>query len=115
MRGIGIIANHFQREIRFHAGAHVEIAFMKEWPAAVLALNTPQIIADLGFADGVCLLAQIMHQQNIFGGDRCIGLELEAPVPIFTLRLQKSRCCGPNAAFELFCRRLVFIPGFARL
>ena len=41
------IADHFQREIRFHAGADVELAVMEKRPAAMRALDAAQIGADL--------------------------------------------------------------------
>ena len=60
MRFIGVITDHLEREIGFHARAHVELALMEKRPAAMLALNATQIGADLFFQRGVGFLAEIM-------------------------------------------------------
>ena len=76
------IADHLQRKIGFHAGAHLEIAVVHQGPAAVGALNPAQIICDLGFQHGVDGLAEIVAKQHIFGGNGGIGFQLEHPVSI---------------------------------
>ena len=46
------IADHLQREIGLHAGAHVERAVLHQRPAAMRALHAAQIVGDLGFECG---------------------------------------------------------------
>ena len=48
VRSIDGVADHLEREIGLHARAHVEVAVAKQRPAAVLALNAPEIDRDLG-------------------------------------------------------------------
>ncbi len=84
VRRVDAVADHLQREIGFHAGAHVELALMEQGPAAMLALDAAQIFADLPLALDVRLLAEVVREQDIFGGDRGVGLELEAPMAILS-------------------------------
>ena len=60
MLGIGRIADHLEREIGFHARAHVELAVMEQRPAAVSALDAAQIGGDLCLQRGVDRL----HRDN---------------------------------------------------
>jgi len=90
VRRVDGLTGHLEREIGFHARAHVEIAVMHERPAAMGALNAPQIIGDLGFERSVYRLGQMMTKQHIFGRDRAIGFELEHPVAIRLLATQQS-------------------------
>ena len=52
VRRVDRIADHLEREIGLHAGAHVEGAVVEQRPAAVLALDAAQIDGDLGFELG---------------------------------------------------------------
>jgi hypothetical protein len=60
--GVGRIADHFQAEIRLDAGAHVELAIVKQRPAAVCTLDPAQIIPDLRFQHRVDGFCEIMSQ-----------------------------------------------------
>ena len=82
VRRIRGIADHLQRKIRFHAGAHVEIAVMHQRPATMGALNPAQVIGDLAFQHRVNRFTQIVAKQHIFGRDGAIGLEFKHPVSI---------------------------------
>ena len=98
VRRVDVVADRLQREIGFHAGAHVERAVMEQRPAAVLALDAAQIDGDLALQLGIHRLGQIMTQQHIFGRNGGIGFELEAPVPVRLLGIEhrprrRRRCC----------------------
>ena len=101
VRRVDGIADHLQREIGLHAGAHVEIAVMHQRPAAMGALHAAQIVGDLGFELGVDGLGEIVAQQHVFGRDGAVGLELEHPVavglPIAEQRLASPRRCSAPA------------------
>ena len=76
---------HFQREIGFDAGGKIELAGVKQRPAAVSALDAAEIDADLAFKLGIDAIEE-MFQQQIFGGDGGICLEFENEVPIGLLQ-----------------------------
>ena len=82
VRRVGGIADHLQREIGLHAGAHVESAVMHQRPAAMGALNPAQVIGDLAFQHGVDGLAEIVAKQHIFRRDGAIGFQFEHPVSV---------------------------------
>jgi len=86
---VGRVADHFQREIRLHAGADVEIAVMEKRPAAMCALDAAQIGGNLCLKLRVDGLAEIVPEQHIFGWNRGIGFEFEDPVPIPALPVQQ--------------------------
>ena len=77
VRRIDGIADHLQREIGLHAGAHVEGAVMHQRPAAMGALNPAQVIGDLAFKHGIDRLAEVVAQQHIFRRDGAIGFQFE--------------------------------------
>src|ERR1700693_364683 len=99
--GVGRISDHLERKIRLNACAHVEIAIIKEGPAAMRALNATQIGSDLGFEPGVDCLSEIVAQQYVFGRDRGIGLEFKNPVSVHLLATEKHVCCPLDARFDL--------------
>ena len=80
MRRVHRIADHLQREVGFHAGAHIEIAVVHQRPAAMSALNPAQIIRDLAFQRSVDRLAEIVAKQDILRRDGAIGFQFEHPV-----------------------------------
>ena len=51
----------------------------------MLALDAAQIIADAGFERRIDGLAEIVPQQNIFGGNGGVGFELEQPMAVGAL------------------------------
>ncbi len=68
VRRIDRIADHLEREIGLHARAQVEVAVLKQRPAAVpRALRPPQIDGDLALQLGIDRLGEIVAQQNVFG------------------------------------------------
>ena len=85
VRRLDIVADHLQGEIGLDAGAHVEGAGVEERPAAVVALHAPEVDGDQPFEFEVRRLAAEMLQQHVFGRDRRVGLELEAPMPVAVL------------------------------
>ena len=102
VRGIDGIADHLEREIGLHARAHVELAVVEQRPAAVLrALRPPQIDGDLAFQLGIDRLAEIMSQQDVFGGNGAVGLELEAPFAVGLLAIEQRPRRRGNAAIEI--------------
>ena len=82
VRRIDGIADHLQREIGLHAGAHVERTVLHQRPAAMSALRAAQIVGDLGFEFAVDGLGEIVAQQHIFRRDRAVGFQFEYPVPV---------------------------------
>ena len=98
--GLGGIADHLEREIGFHARAHVEIAVVEQRPAVMRALDAPQIDGDLGFEFGVDRLAEIVPQQHVFGRDGGVGLKLEHPVAVGLLAIEQRVSGGLDALFQ---------------
>ncbi len=90
MRGVRIIARRLQREIGFDAATDIEIAALEERPAAMPLLQAADEFGDLGIRR-VVDLAEIMLQQDVFGGNRRIGFELEAPMAIAILQRDQRR------------------------
>ena len=66
VRRVGIVADHLEREIGLDAGAHVERAGVEERPAAVIALDAPEIDGDQALELEIGLLAAKMPEQHIF-------------------------------------------------
>jgi hypothetical protein len=79
VRGVDVVARKLERVIGFHRAAHVELAAGVQRPAAVRALMGAQIGGYLGFEHGVDLVQEV-HHHDVFGGNRCVGFELEQPV-----------------------------------
>ena len=100
VRRAGRIADHLQREIGFHAGAHVKGAIMHQRPAAMRPLRPAQILGDLGFERSVDRLAEVMTQQNIFGPDAAVGFQLEHPMSIRLLAVEQCPRCIGNACLQ---------------
>ena len=70
VRRVDAVADHLQREIGFHAGAHVEGAVMKQRPAAMRALDAAQIDARSCASSAASTGSpQIVPQQHVFGRD----------------------------------------------
>ena len=105
VRRLDVVADHLQREIGLNAGAHVEGACVNERPAAVVPLDSPKIDGDQALEFEIGLLAAKVSQEHIFGRDRRVGLELEAPMAVLVLageqRLRRPR----NVTLQRFRRR----------
>ena len=101
VRRVGIVADHLEREIGLDARADVERAGVDERPAAMVALDAPQIDGDQALELEIGLLAAEMAEQHVFGRDGRVGLELEAPVAVLALRgeqrLRRRGKYGPPA------------------
>ena len=54
------------------------------------ALNATEIVADLGLEHGVDRLCEIVAQQNVFGRNRAVGLELEHPMAVGLLEAEDA-------------------------
>ena len=78
---------------------------MHQRPAAMGALDAAQIVGDLGFEHRVDRLAEIVPQQNVFGRDGAVGLELEHPMAVGLL--QSSSACVADAMLASKASRLV--------
>ena len=89
VRRVRTFAGHFQPEIGLHAGAHVEIALVKESPAPVRPLDALEIDGDFPLKLLVDRLATKVAKQHIFRRNRRIRLELEHPMPVALLTLQQ--------------------------
>src|ERR1041385_18244 len=100
MRRVDVVADHLQREIGLHAGAHVEGAFVEQRPAAMLALDAAQIDRDRALELGIDRLGQVMTKQHVFGRDRRVGLELEAPVAVGLLGVEQRLGCPGDFLIE---------------
>ena len=48
----------------------------------VRALDAAQVVGDLAFLIAIFRLAEIVLQEEVFGRDRGVGLELEHPVAV---------------------------------
>ncbi len=100
MRRVDVVADHLQRKVGFHARRDVEGAVLEERPAAMLALAAAQINGDLAFELGVHRLGAEMAHQHIFGRDRGVGLELEAPMAVRLAVRQQGALGALNARLQ---------------
>src|SRR5262249_49551641 len=74
VRRVRAFAGHFQREIGLHAGAHVEIALVKESPAPVRSLDALEINGDFPLKLLIDWLAAEVAKQHVSRGDGRIRL-----------------------------------------
>ena len=100
IRRIGRITDHLQREVSLHAGAHIELVAVEQRPAAILVLDTAEIVRDLGFQRSVDRLGQIVPQQDILRRNRGVGFKLEHPVAVGLAMVQQSAARCRDAVFE---------------
>ena len=89
VRCIRAFAGHLQPEIGLHAGAHIEIAIVKESPTPVRPLDALEVDGDFSLKLLVDRLATKVAKKHVFRRNRRIRLELEHPVPIALLALQQ--------------------------
>ena len=97
---VGIDAHHLQREVCFHAGAHVERAVLHQRPAAMRALGAANVVADLALQLVIDGLGEIVPQQRVFGGDRDVRLELEHPMAVWLAESEQALLRRRDAAFQ---------------
>src|SRR4051794_25752896 len=100
MRRIDVVAAHLQREIGFDAGAHIERPVVKERPAAMRPLDAAQIVAELCLKLEVRRFAEEVDEQDVFGRDGAIRLELEDEVPIGPLHSKQGLGGAGNAMIQ---------------
>src|SRR5262249_34121285 len=98
--------DHLEGEVGLDAGAHVEIAGIEQRPAAMLTLDAPEIDRDLRLESGVDGLAEIVPQQDIFGGNGRVRLELEDPMTVLSLNGEEGARRPLDGAIEQAGRRL---------
>src|SRR5207249_2059292 len=93
VRGLWIVPGQFEREVVLDRNAHFHRPARVETPAALGALLREDIVG--GFADALFVLAaKERHQQNVFGFENGVALELGAPVAIGLLFGDKT-AAGP--------------------
>ena len=100
VRSIDGIADHLQREIGLYARAHVEGAVIHQRPAAMVALQPPQIVCDLGLELGVDRLAEIVAQQHVLRRNGRVGFELEHPMSVGLTEAEQRFRRRRNARLE---------------
>jgi hypothetical protein len=92
MRRVWTVADRFQREIGFDATGKIEIAAVEERPTAMLSLEATDEFRNLSI-ERVVYLTEVMLQQDVFGRDGRVSLELKAPLATRILQRDK-RCSG---------------------
>jgi hypothetical protein len=107
VRRIRRIADHFQGEISFHAGARVVGAVMEQRPAAVRALLAAKVAADTRFQRRVGRLAQRVHHQHVLGRDGGIRFQFVDPVPVRPLLGQDRPQRALDSLLETAAARLM--------
>ena len=111
MRRLRIVADHLQRKIGLDAGAHVERACVNQRPAAMIALNAPQIHGDQALEFEIGLFATEMPEQHIFCWDRGIGLEFKTPMAILVLSGEQGFRRARDMTLERLERRRILENG----
>ena len=101
MRGLRVVADDLQREIRLHAGRQIERAIMEQRPTAMRGLGGAQIVADLALQIGVDPV-QKMLEQHVFGRDGRVRLKLEHPVPVGALMPPQRRAGAVDGVIHYF-------------
>ena len=81
MRRVHIVAHQLERVIGLDGDAYIDVAAVKQRPAAMVALDRAQIVGKLALHH-IVDVAEIMVEQNVFGRDGGIRLQLVGPVPI---------------------------------
>jgi hypothetical protein len=85
VRRVDRIAGGLQRKVRLDRRAQVEFAAVEQRPAAMLGLGGLEIARDAPFEIRLGR-AEIMLQEDVFGRDCRIGLQLEHPVAVLALQ-----------------------------
>src|SRR6202008_958039 len=83
----------------FDRRADVKISLMEEGPSAMLSLDAPEIAGHVPFEFFVDLV-EIMLEQNVFGRDGRIRLELEPPFAVAPLQPEKGRHGGIDSSVD---------------
>src|SRR5438094_600271 len=83
----GVVDAHaaeLHREVRLDRGGQIYRAACEEAPAAVRELLATEILDGLGLLAAVDPIDQVTEQE-VFGGDRGVGLELADPMTVWRL------------------------------
>jgi hypothetical protein len=99
VRRVRRVAHRLQREIGFDRRREIGRAAMEQRPAAILALDRAQIARQIPL-QGIVDLIEIMLQEDVFGRDGGVGLELVDPVPVRPLLLEQRRGGAIDGAVE---------------
>ena len=105
VRRLDVVPDHLQREIGFHTCAHVERACVHERPAAMVPLDPPEIDGDQPLEFEIGLFAAKVPQEHVFGRDRRVGLELEAPMAVLVLAREQRIRRARDVPFQGLQRR----------
>ncbi len=90
VRRVWRIAGALECEVGFHRRGDVEVAAVKQRPATVIRLDRADVMGQFALDISVDLV-EVMLQQQVFRGNRDVGLELEHPVPVrFLLAQQRA-------------------------
>src|ERR1700751_565046 len=108
MRRTRVVTYHLERKVSLDAGAQIETAFVKQWPAAVSALDAAQISSNEAFQLQIRALAAKVAKQHVFRRNGRVGFELEAPMSVRLLMRREGFGRSRNVAFEsIESRRIV--------
>src|SRR6185437_9076359 len=103
VRCVRIVPGELQRIVGLDRAADIELPSMIEGPAAVGRLLLAQIDSELALESRVDLI-QIMHHQDVFGGNGAVGLELEEPVSVGPLQPDERIARGRDRLTETLQR-----------
>ena len=81
---------------------------MKQRPAAVFALDAPQIDGDLCLQRHIDRLGEIVPQQHVLGRNSGVGLQLEHPMAIRPLQVEQRARGRLDAALQVRQSRCPF-------
>jgi hypothetical protein len=88
VRGLDIVADQLQGIVGLDAGGDVESAVVEQRPAAMRALDTAQIDADLALQVGLDAVQEVF-QQDVFGRNGGVGLQFEDPMAVGLLAAEQ--------------------------
>ncbi len=100
MRRLRVVATEFEGVVGLDRTTDVHRPAVVERPATVSALTRTQVIGELRFQVGFRLPDE-MQQQNVFGRDRAVGLELETPVAVGLLAGKQAGNCLAQRGLDL--------------
>jgi hypothetical protein len=101
MFGSGIVARCLERVIGFHRAREIDRTAVVLRPAAVRlrCLDGAQVTRHL-LLQHIVDFIHVMHHQDVFGGDRAVGLQLKAPVSVLVLMFQQRHAATFNGLIQ---------------
>jgi hypothetical protein len=90
VRGVDRVARKLERVVGLDGRADVGVAAVEQRPTAVGILDAAQVGAELRFEHPVERVARVVREEDVLGGDRRVGFELEDPVTVGLLPREKS-------------------------